>query len=359
MIFISAQPHDLQFIWQLDVQIHNLKRLGYTEDYHILMYKPPYHKDWNKELDDLEDKWKDSPNIKFFRYSDDEGFFNLANEIMYVSLIRPWMLMKHFELYENLENEYIFYWDSDVLLTKKVPMSFHFGMNKMALVSYTGHREGKNYLDYDYLYSKIFQAIPEKLEQLRQIDPIAKFAECAGITKEIILKNNRGVGGAQYVLKGINYRFWEDVIETCVRLKPFMSRLNQEFFPGSTPQERENNGWQSWCADMWAVLWNLWKRDVRTDSWNKMDFAWSTDPIEKIDEVFIYHDAGALSKRMELNGKKVTMFAKGEFKKKSPLTDIKYLQHVDERYCSSFYAKELILLHESNLRTTQANTSVL
>jgi hypothetical protein len=43
---------------------------------------------------------------------------------------------------------------------------------------------------------------------------------------------------------------------------------------------------------MWAVLWILWADNKETRCPEEMNFAWATDPIEKLDKVYIYHNAG-------------------------------------------------------------------
>jgi hypothetical protein len=110
--------------------------------------------------------------------------------------------------------------------------------------------------------------------------------------------------------------------------------VNRRFF------ENENKGFQSWCADMWSILFNLWKRQYNTSCPWQMDFCWATDPIGKWDQVQIYHDAGATSR----NHDNAILFHKREAKYinniSTPFTDD--LSDVSKDYCSSNYVKEII-----------------
>jgi glycosyltransferase involved in cell wall biosynthesis len=57
---------------------------------------------------------------------------------------------------------------------------------------------------------------------------------------------------------------------------------------------------QIWCADMWAVLWNLWffNKEVKVD--DKLGFSWATSPIEDFDKYPIYHNAGVVHNKQGL-----------------------------------------------------------
>lgn len=110
--------------------------------------------------------------------------------------------------------------------------------------------------------------------------------------------------------------------------------VNRRFF------ENENKGFQSWCADMWSILFTLWKREQKTFCPWQMDFCWATDPIGKWDQVQIYHDAGATSR----NVNNAILFHKREAKYinnlGTPFEDD--LSDVSKDYCSSNYVKEII-----------------
>jgi len=134
-----------------------------------------------------------------------------------------------------------------------------------------------------------------------------------GITREICEKNNLHSGGAQYLLKNIGSSFWEKCIGDCIMIRQYLQNVNRQFF------ENENKGYQSWCADMWAVLWNLWLREQETKIIPEMEFAWSTDNIKKLDRVTILHNAGIASNYQG----DVPVFYKGLYhNNKNPFLDV-------------------------------------
>jgi len=154
-----------------------------------------------------------------------------------------------------------------------------------------------------------------------------------GLSRQIAVTNQEGSGGAQYLLKNIDAQFWQDVFSGCIKVLLNLRSVNRRFF------ENENKGFQSWCADMWSVLFNLWRRGYETQCPKEMDFCWATDRIEKWDQVQIYHDAGATSR----NHDNVILFHKREPRyinnEGTPFEDD--LSDVSNAYCSYNYTKEI------------------
>jgi hypothetical protein len=72
----------------------------------------------------------------------------------------------------------------------------------------------------------------------------------------------------------------------CIIIRKYLQHINKQFFAS------EEKGFQSWCADMWAVLWNLWLRDIETKNISEMDFSWASDPIEKVHKLGMFHNDG-------------------------------------------------------------------
>ena len=137
----------------------------------------------------------------------------------------------------------------------------------------------------------------------------------------------------------------------------YLSNLNKRFMKGETPSEKENNGYQSWCADMWAVLYNLWARDFETRTPKSMDFAWSTDKLEKLQNVSILHNAGVTgdsklrTREKDKDGKNIEVeapaFYKGNYASTTPFDDEKYLKdtknhYITSTYCNSYYIEQIL-----------------
>jgi hypothetical protein len=100
---------------------------------------------------------------------------------------------------------------------------------------------------------------------------------------------NSNSGGAQYLMKNVDWAFWEFVERDSERLFKEITELNN-YKKTSNPNYHEL---QIWCADMWAVLWNGWMLGNETKVISEMSFSWATDPISRWDETTIYHNAGA------------------------------------------------------------------
>lgn len=290
MIFLSMQPASGYFKWQLEVQIHNLNRLGMLEgnEYHILGFL-------TEEQD--QPNWSDleSENVKVFFYKDDKGkCAHLIKQFNYQPLLRPWMASLHFRKNRDLSNEAIFYMDSDIVFTKKLDFT-PFLQDAVSYLSLTGNRKtGYNYISYSYFNNKIQSddVADNKKDIIQNSNIIKNLTNLCGVSEEMFREQELNIGGAQYLLKNINYKFWDDVLDGCMMIRLYLSNMNQRYFKGDTPQEKENKGFQSWCADMWSVLFNIWKNGGQTQCPKELDFAWKNTKLEELDECYIYHDAG-------------------------------------------------------------------
>jgi len=351
-IFLEVSPDCKYYCWQLEVQLHNFRKYGYSEGYHVLVFTPfdkfisrkGPQSFWKK----LEQKF---PEVKFFYYMDSTGeLMKQVNDSQYQPLIRPWCLIKHFESHPELSNEWLFYTDADVLFTSELDFSTLCLDENVGtcFLSYTGKRyPGGNYLDLYYLEGKKAYVKPEMLAEFENLDIPSLIGKCCNITRDVIEQNDNGTGGAQYLLSpGITKEFWEKVFNACKGISSGLKVVNQWFMKGETPLERENNGYQSFCADMWAVLYCLWESGFKTETPEILDFAWAPDPISRLKEVHILHNAGVISDFMQVEGVYQNMF----FKAKSPYiqnihtphAEKDILRQVTDRYCTRFYADELL-----------------
>lgn len=326
---ISACPNDAYFVWQLRVQLYNFRKLGYSDKYRILVWK--HDNRLNNET--FQDQWdqlqKDYPEAKFFFYEDTTGeLHKMIQTYNYIPLLRPWLLHKHFTENPDLVNDAIFYLDSDVVFTKYLDFS-PFLDDEICYLSNT-----RSYISAEYFDSKVKDVLPNKLELYKEIDVLDGACALVGITRKVAEDNQEGSGGAQYLLKNIDARFWEEVFLACIQIGVYLRSINRRFF------ENEDKGFQSWCRDMWAVLWNIWRRGMKTVCPNELEFAWATDDISKWDRVYLYHDAGA-STRPVREGHRL-------FHKRDPEYINNYttpfeadLSYVSEEYCSKNYVREI------------------
>jgi len=272
MVSITCQPDDTYFRWQVEIQIENFRKFGISDKMHVLLYKPADRKYWNTEWQVLEERY---PEVKFFRY-EDKGALIKA----YIPVLRPHILKQHFAKYPELSKETIFYHDCDILLTRKVD----FETLEQGDTWYVS--DTTSYINYTYFESKIKDVKDTKKGSYNLDLILTPLLNNVGVTKEQLQKYNLVSGGAQYIMKGVDSNFWAKVEKDCVNIRLYLQTQNRIYF------ESENKGFQSWCADMWAVLWNAIALNKHIALSPELSFSWATDKIEEWSKHPIYHNSG-------------------------------------------------------------------
>ncbi|GHE31815.1 hypothetical protein [Sphingobacterium griseoflavum] len=277
MIHISAQPFSIYFAWQLEIQLHNFSKHGIAKDcIHVLFSFDP-EIEIPKELNSFTDRNK--LLAEFFCYPD------LRSNVSYTSTIRPHILKQHFAKFKYLEDETIFYHDSDILFSRSLNINVELH-NTTCYVSDT-----RNYLDVSYIRASSSEELLEGM--LKEV----------GLEKSKLLNEDAQTGGAQYILKGINSSFWEKVEEDSENLYVLMNAYNkkcwEEEYAINKEYRSKKRGIQAWCADMWAVLWNLWLLDKKVEIHPEMDFSWPFDSIVDWDKKAIQHYSGDIKDKTQ------------------------------------------------------------
>lgn len=346
LVFITAVPSDLYFAWETEVLINNYRKFGYSDKLQVLVYDKDdgFREYWDR----LVLTYKE---VEFFFYKDD-GIINLLS--LYISVLRPHILKRHFKLYPELEQKAIFYHDTDIVFTKKLDFTPYLQDDNICYLSDTS-----SYIGIDYLEKKQEKVRKEKLDFFKEVDPVGTLCKMVGIDRKYAWDNIKNSGGAQYLLKNINWQFWEKVEKHCVAIKSYMADMNQIFMDGKTGLERENMGYQSWCGDMWAVLWNLWAEGKETRCPKELDFSWATTPISQWDDFYIYHNAGLSKPEIEIDGKKHVAFFKNSLMfKNNQLTpfdiDKKTWKKCSKELCSYNYLQEILSLEHPVTRVIQS-----
>jgi len=320
LVFIQACPDDDYYLWQVHVWIESLRNLNKSNKAISLIFTPNFREPnpkW-KQLVDL------YPEADWFFYKDVDNVSKLLGT--YIPVLRPYMLMKYFQKHPEMVNKAVFYCDCDVIFTE------NFNIDKYIDDDICYLSDTNSYINASYFDSKVRDVLPDKLEEYKTRDVLAEVTSLIGITRETCETNNNHSGGAQYLLKNIGASFWEKVIGDCITIKLYLGNINKEFF------ESENKGFQSWCADMWAVLWNLWLRDQETKVIPEMEFSWSSDGISKLQRTGILHNAGIVGNTQG----DIPTFYKGYYHNgKNPFED-PYLQVVlnnekSKTLCNHYY----------------------
>lgn len=355
LLFVQACPDDSCFWWQTAVQLNNFRKYGYSKDYHALIFLPGdrLHHGFSGKWKYLERKF---PEAHFHYIKDEDGIMEVAKMVDYIPLLRPYCLQKFLERNPEFTDAAIFYCDSDILFTKK-PEIEKLVDDDINYLSYTGTKETEyNYMCHEHFTSKEQNIRDDMKEQYEKEDILSKMTTWFGVKKQFFVYNKNSIGGAQYLLKNMTPEFFKKVYDGCIVIRTLLSMANQQLMKGETKEERENNGWQSWCADMWSIQLSLWGDGRKTRCPDEMNFCWATDKIEKWNKCTIYHDAGGTAtpikdengkehklfhkKGERINGKDSYMHSWDHEELRNPFMDD--LSFVSKDYCSFNYVKELL-----------------
>lgn len=304
MLYLTAQPDTTYFTWQLEIQLRNLKSLGISKDKIQVLVA------YNSEL---------GLNPAFRIFIDENmhlaNFFTYIDKRVnpkYTSSVRPNVLSQHFKKYSELSQEVIMYHDSDILFSR-IPQIENLYEDQVIYVSDT-----RNYLDVNYIRNT---AKEELLDEMLNI---------VGLSKEKLIKENDQTGGAQYILKDITSKFWDNVEkdseELYVLMNEYNTKLWEELYPKTKEYRSKKRGIQAWCADMWAVLWNLWFDNKVVKIHPEMAFSWPYSPIEDWSRLAIQHYSGNIED-------KAKFFKKTEYLNYMPWYDDS-LESISDNNCS-------------------------
>lgn len=344
LTFIQVCPSHKRFVWEVEVMLDNYIRTGYTYPIHNLIFTP-YKQKEEPLFRRLEEKFKPYSFIKFFYYNGDEKLSEDTRKCNYIPLLRPYCLEKHFTEHPHLQEEAIFYHDSDILWTRKLDFTPYLSdeINYQSLAN--------SYLDYDYLASKFQHSIPERRHDLLTLKPIETLLSGFGIDVEVLKANKLNTGGAQSLLKNITPAIWKKVYDGSILIRSYFSILNQQYFPGNTPGERENNGWQSWAlADMCGLSWTLWSLGRETRCPEDLNFTWATNPIASLRNNYILHNAGVTADIVKEGDEDIHYFFKGRSLyvngQLSPHKDLDRLVETSPSKCSWWYVQQLLKVED-------------
>lgn len=264
MIFISAQPDEYYFFWQLELQIFNFKNLGINlNNVHILIGYDEFQK-LSFDFFAFKQKYK---NVKIYAYSDTRISKN------YLSSLRPHILRKHFQKFPDLVNETFFYHDSDIIFSSLPDF-------ESLLIGDTWYvSDTREYLDSNYI-----TAIAG--EQL-----FIKMCDEVGINPQLVRDNDRHAGGAQYILKMPNEAFWKAVEDDSERIFTLLSVAEREVNRMALGFENKHYI-QKWCADMWALWWCALRTNRKVEIHKEMKFCWINSPISEWYTSKILHYTG-------------------------------------------------------------------
>lgn len=285
MIYLSCQPAILRFAWEVEVYITNFLRMGVSpNEIHVVAGLEPSWEAPPLQWAQLKNHFKD---VQFFFYYDTR-----SNENTYQPSIQSHLLEKHWKSNPYLENESIFFHDSDFIFTK--PFDFtSFLQDNIWYLSDT-----ISYLGYDYISSKGDEVID-------------KMCEVAEIDKEIVKNNQRNSGGAQKLIKNVPTQYWQDCFDLQMKLWKVMPPISARLEKQAKSTGKDYLQLQHWTMSMWAELWMGWKYGRETRVVKEFDFHFAIDNIENWYNRSFFHNAGVV-------GPNTGVFFKGLFDNKLP-----------------------------------------
>ena len=261
----------------------------------------------------VSDNWKKLAKtyekVNFFFYADDRY------KPSYISSIRPHILYQHWLHHPELQNETVFYHDCDIIFSN-IPDFESMLKDDVCYVSDT-----VSYIGAKYIRSK----------GEHYIDLMTSIVN---INKQFIIDHEKDSGGAQYLLKYIPIDFWKKVYYDAENLfRMITEQINKDKAVDPSIHEL-----QIWCADMWAVLWNLWFFDKKVEVTDKLSFSWATSGIAEWEKHPIFHNAGVTVDRKDL-------FFKGAYINKNPYEDVAN-GVFNDKFCSIKYVEEILKTKE-------------
>jgi hypothetical protein len=313
LIFVSAHPDIPYFHWQTKVYTNNFIEKGIKpENIHVLFVMVNGVHTPSPESLELK-----KIGINVHHYLDDR------QDKKYIPSLRPMAIAKWLKEYPELGKLY-FYHDSDIIF--RVLPDF----DKLIQDDITYLSDTMSYISYDYI-NGCCNRYEKNHPHLQKQQLLNTMTQVIGIDIDIIKNNNNNSGGAQYLIKNTDYKFWEKVYYDCGTLYSTLFDFHRKY-----PIQHEI---QMWTADMWALLWNLWRTNHETKIVNDLSFSWGTDTIQTYEKHPILHMAGVTE---DLKRKK---FYKGEFINVNPLDklneNINYFDYIESNSATIKYIEQM------------------
>lgn len=322
LLFVTAQPDVPYFIWQAKIYIYNFIEKGIDPSkIHIIFGIVPPNTSPSKESLELKNF-----GVNVHHYNDDR------RKKHYIPSIKPYLISKWIKS-DYSYGKLIFLHDADIIF-RTLPDFETLVQDDICYVSDTN-----GYISYDYIID-CCRRYEQQHQNSRRNQLIEEMANVVKIDVDVIKKNRLHSGGGQYIIKNTTFELWEKIYEDSIGLYNQMLDYQRRFpiSPGEI---------QFWTAEMWSLLWNLWRDNKQTIITNELDFSWATDSIEVFEKKPILHMAGVT------DNLRTTKFYKGDFINVDPIEKLRednnYFNYVDKNSSTIKYVdimKEYIQKHK-------------
>ena len=272
MQYIFIQPTVVRFVWELEVSILRMLKLGVSKENITILLddKNPHHA---MRLENL--------GCEVCCFTDDRP------DKLYIASFKPYFWYKYLAADKSREKEDYFYLDSDVLLLDLPKVQPQEG------TWYTS--DCNSYLGHTYIDSK-----GEGL--------LEGMADIVGIDPELV-RSIDVAGGAQWVISKPTASFWHKVYDDSCKLYRYLDSIENEYIKKNS---EDYVPIQKWTAEMWSQLWNTYLAGIDVQVHDDLRFVFGTDSLEAALKVKIIHNAGVTEKMKD------TLFYKADYRQVEP-----------------------------------------
>ncbi|XRB23457.1 glycosyltransferase [Pseudoscourfieldia marina] len=345
MLFVSAQPDHPYMAWEAEIYGHNFQRLGIPPHQIVMLFalldgKPP--SEYIRCL------------AKIYRvhwYYDDRP----GPDKQYIPSLRLMNMRRFFKEHDDeLRHKHVFYHDADIIF-RRLPDFYKLTKLPKVVMSNTAGYLGANVVDRTAkAYAKVDTSVTETTLFESMCESFKwQWDEC----RDTVRRNDGdATGGAQTLFQNLtDAKWWEDAYTNTMTMFHDMGKFERAH-PKQSPEGDPQFGWK---ADMFGVLWSLWKAGIDTTSDKSLDFSWPVYGYDDYKSKNILHMAGVTDECPKdgpfANGE--CRFYKARFINSSPLdAQCKNRSHFDfvSKTSASFaYVQEIIDLVEHSTITEE------
>lgn len=278
MTTIIAVNDTSAMVAQLRILLESFQEHNFPYPVHILVYLE------NKTLCHEWTQLKDY-NCKIFPYKATQQVIDDVKS--YTNIHRVFSLINHYEAHPELENQPILYLDADIMLTR--PLDIEGLLNDDICYG----SDITHYSNYTYYFeTKQGQVKAELLQTYIEQDPVGDMIRECGLDPQVMKAFNDQTAGVHYLLKGFTKESWQRVYKNTLYIHRQLDLINQTFMIGDTYQEKDDKGFQKYCADILATHIEIWSSGKETKIDKELNFVWPREEIEKWDRYPWFHNAG-------------------------------------------------------------------
>lgn len=225
----------------------------------------------------------------------------------YIPSNRPYLWMRYLQEDHSRENETYLYVDSDVIFRKLPAIPDGLSTKQWYCADTLG------YTNYSYVSSRPYG------------DEIASHMNnIVGVSPKAI---DDGMGGAQWIICKPTAEYWSKVYHDCLAFYKYYQSIKDK----TNFNTDLAGGLQTWCAEMYAQVWDLAYFEIKPVVTGELSFSWAIDPIAEWEKHNIFHNSGWTDNCLPI-------FYKGKYINSEPFSD---KLDVSPDYCSYKYVEAI------------------